>query len=87
MKTGLSDLSLFFKNNNRRLLGIPARYVDDTISAGNESHEREGDSTKNKFETKPRRYDHFKFAGMEILTPPDDCGFKIDLSDFAKRIT
>jgi len=87
MTCGISDLSLFFKIIDGKLQGIIGRYVDDTISAGNNFFEEESKKTEEEFESKPREHDNFKFAGMEISTVSNIDGYKISQPKFSERVS
>lgn len=86
MTPTISDAALFFKCIDAQLRGIIGTYVDDTISAGSTEFDMESKITEEKFESKIREYDNFKFAGMEIETR-GKTSFKIHQKSFAERMS
>ena len=60
------DLSLFFRRDGDSLSGVTGVYVDDQIHAGSPKFEEESRLTEQRFQSKPREYDNFKFAGIQI---------------------
>lgn len=65
------DICLFFKHINGKLAGLSGYYVDDNISTGTEKFEKLTRETEKRFDSKPRTYNSFKFAGIEIETTPN----------------
>lgn len=80
-----SDPALFFHSIKGEVQGIIGSYVDDTISTGNDDFVESSKTIEKTFESKPREYQNFKFAGMEIETR-EDGPFRIHQEQFAKRI-
>ena len=60
------DLSLFFKMVNGKLPGVTGAYVDDTIRTGTDEFTKESGKTGRRFESKPRKFDNFTFAGIQV---------------------
>ncbi len=84
MSCTAGDLSLFFKVVHGKLAGITGAYVDDTLGAGDEDFQKESEKTQEKFESKPREFDNFVFAGIEIEKTED--GFLMHQERYAQKI-
>lgn len=56
-----TDLSLWIRIKDGRLVGIEGNYVDDNLNAGTKKSEYVTDNTLEMFETKPREYDNLLF--------------------------
>lgn len=86
MTPTFSDPALFFKVIHGQVTGLIGSYVDDTISAGNNDFVELSKLTEHTFDSKQRKYDTFKFSGMEIESLPND-SFRIHQQTFAKKIS
>lgn len=71
MTQATGDLSLWFKSVEQALNGMIAVYVGDQLSAGTPAFEEETKITERQFQSRPRKYDHISFAGVEISQRPD----------------
>lgn len=80
-----SDISLFFKFKNDRLIGITGNYVDDNVNAGDQEFQHETLTTLEKFDSKPRVFDNFSFFGTQIKTV-GHCDFMLTQEHYAKAM-
>lgn len=58
-----SHMSLLFRNVQGELCALIWTYVNDSITACTAQYKEETTKTEKQFETKPREYDNFQFAG------------------------
>lgn len=84
MKETVADYSFFFKKARGKLLGLMGTYVDDTITSGSETFEKETELTSKKFECKKKEYDNFRFAGIYIRKLSE--GYSIHQESYIKRL-
>lgn len=86
MEKAVSDVSLYFRFENGKLIGITGNYVDDNINAGNDKFQKESKITLEKFESKPRTFDTFSFFGTQVSTiKPGE--FFLSQSHYMKSLT
>lgn len=60
------DLSWFYKVVHGKLTSVIGTYVDDTLCAGNPNFEEDAKITEQRFDCKPKEYERFTFAGMQV---------------------
>ena len=84
MSQATLDISLFFKVQDGILQGVSGYFVDDGIHAGNELFQKENEKIEQRFISKPREFDDFKFAGIHITRTPQ--GISLQQVDYTKTI-
>lgn len=66
-----SDPSFLIKSIKGKHLRPIGTYVDDTISAGSTQLANDYSGIEERFDEKSRKYDNFKFSGMQVETLPN----------------
>ena len=84
MSPAAGDLSLFFKMVNGQLAGMTGAYVDDSIGTGTPDFERESEKTQERVESKPREFDNFTFAGIQV--EKTDYGYLMHQERYCRKI-
>ena len=51
---------------NGMLAGLTGAYVDDSIGTGTAEFEKHSEKTQERFDSKPREFNNFTFAGIQI---------------------
>lgn len=66
--------------------GLTGASVDDTIGGGDMQFESQSKITGERFQSKPREYDQFQVAGIQIEKLEGDCdGYLMHQQRFAKH--
>lgn len=68
MQREVSDSSLYYRLEDKKLIEITGNYVNDNANAGNIMFETYSELTLLEFESKPREYDDFSVFGTGIST-------------------
>lgn len=79
------DLVWFVKIEYGKLTGIIITYVDDTISTGDKSFQKESIRTEQVIHSETQQYDCFEFAGKSIER--DGQGYFLHQTEYASRVT
>lgn len=66
MTSTAGDMSLFFKTVNEKIAGLMGTYVDDIIAGGDSQFELASEKTSERFESKPKEFENFRFAGVYV---------------------
>ena len=67
-----SDVSFYFRQGELGLQGMLGTYVDDLVTAGNDSFHQITSRIEKRFESKPPVFDNFYFAGVHIKRDEDN---------------
>jgi hypothetical protein len=68
MESTTGDPALFSKNIQEKLSGLCARYVNDTLQAGDQKFVELSELTQRRFQCRPREWNNVEFAAVEIET-------------------
>lgn len=62
----------FIKATQDKLVGIMGTYIDDIVLAQDSKLESSDKITQERFQSKPREYDKFTYAGIKITNEGPD---------------
>ena len=80
------DMSCYYKREEEEeLQGLLGVYVDDTLAAGSEKFKKLTDNIEKHFESKPREYLPFQFAGINIKKKEN--GFIMEQQHYVSTIS
>lgn len=68
MESCISDAEIFFKHIEKKLIGMCATYVEDSLHSGKDEYSKISNLTERKFQCKPREWewDNIQFSGVQI---------------------
>ncbi|MEM1283154.1 MAG: reverse transcriptase domain-containing protein [Chlamydiota bacterium] len=85
MTATVADMSMFFKLAHNKLCGLMGTFVDDSLLAGSEEFLGTTDLTLDRFESKKRELNNFRFAGIYLKTLED--GFYLNQRSYIDRLS
>lgn len=85
MQLTTGDGALFFKHLDKKLQGVCATFVDDTLQAGNKEFQDLADNTLRRFQCREREWDNTEFSGVEIETHENE--FHVHQNKYISRLS
>lgn len=79
-----SDMSLYHSTNEDGFQGMIAVYVDDSLAAGNQNFMNLTNKIPEDFDSKPKAFPPFLFAGVMINT--DQSGYFLVQKNYSDKI-
>ena len=84
MKATAQDMSFFFRKVGNKLKGLIGTYVDDTLFSGDPDFLQHTNKTLRKFDSKERKFDTTRFAGVYIESKGD--GYIVHQESYAEKL-